>query len=41
MQDPWCELRKEIAKKLNVDVSEIEEPDNFGDFDLAFHYLKN
>lgn len=32
MQNPWYELKQEIAKELNIDVSEIEEPDKFGDF---------
>jgi arginyl-tRNA synthetase len=32
MQNPWLFLKKEIAKNLEVDVEEIEEPDKYGDF---------
>ena len=31
MQNPWLQIRQEIAKKLKVDVNIIEEPENFGD----------
>lgn len=31
-QNPWMFLKEEIAKKLNVDIEKIEEPERYGDF---------
>lgn len=46
MQSPWENLKHEIAKKLDVDINEIEEPEKFGDlaypcFSLAKRERKN
>lgn len=35
MQNPWLSLKQEIAKSLNVNIEEIEEPEKYGDFAYA------
>jgi arginyl-tRNA synthetase len=35
MKHPWSSLKEVIAKALEVDASEIEEPEKFGDFAYA------
>lgn len=35
MKNPWLYLKKEIAKALEVDTKEIEEPDKYGDLAYA------
>lgn len=46
MKNPWLELKEEIAKKVGVEVKEIEEPENYGDlavpcFSLSKKLRKN
>lgn len=35
MENPWLNLKKDIAKSLDVEVKDIEEPDEYGDFAYA------
>ncbi len=32
MQNPWLDLKQEIAKQLDIGIEEIEEPEKYGDF---------
>ena len=35
MKNPWLDLKKEIAKSLEADIKEVEEPEKYGDFAYA------
>ena len=35
MKNPWLELKKDIAEALEVDIKDIEEPEEYGDFAFA------
>ncbi len=35
MKNPWLYLKREIARVLEVDIKEIEEPEKYGDFAYA------
>ena len=35
MKNPWLSLKREIAKALDVNIEEIEEPEKYGDFAYA------